>query len=279
MAPSERTTARFADELLAVLVGMGMEPDPSAKPLADPTTAPSGEVVADVDQVLADAVEREQAHSSGRAPSTVTARNVFHHPDAHPLVLDLLLLRRYGADFLSWEASTLEHVVPRDFGVSSISHVNMGKIEACRVLHAVESPWRQWEVFGWVVMALNGIPPDFQVLQAPTAAQTAIAVDTFARVRTDVAWSEEVRLYVGAACAHDGVFVPPAPLDTFAVPASEDVDAPALYARWPAVRAAGKIPEGDSLEDEQLRRTLRVHDYVEESRGRLRSQLEVLRHV
>ena len=60
----------------------------------------------------------KEPHGTTTAPVVaggVTASNIWRHPDAHPIVLDLLLLRAYGPDWLLWEAETLQHLVPQDF--------------------------------------------------------------------------------------------------------------------------------------------------------------------
>ena len=43
-----------------------------------------------------------------RAPKLPTTINLFQHPDAHPFVLDLALLRKYGPEWMQWEPDTLE---------------------------------------------------------------------------------------------------------------------------------------------------------------------------
>lgn len=230
MAPEGRKTPNFDEELFSVLMGLGMpRRNPDVPPTSSEVVSPPPPVATarDVDVLLSEEVARQQARAP-HAPSTVTARNIFHHPDAHPLVLDLLLLRRYGAEFLTWETETLEHVIPRDFGVSSLSRVNLEKVQAMRTLHLVDTPWTSWEVFGWCAQGLIGIPADFLVIQTPTASMAAVAVDIFARVRTDAAWSEEVLGYLSVVCAHDGVFVPPAPLGFVHVDAPEGIDVAAI---------------------------------------------------
>jgi hypothetical protein len=219
-----------------------------------------------------------QTVTTSASPSTVTVKNCFRHPEAHPLILDMVLLRRYGPEFLGWQAETLEHVIPQDFG-TSLSHVNQSKIQACRTLHLVDSFWQQWEVFSWLTMALNGVPPDFEIMQVPTVAQAAVAIDIAARIRTDVPWSSEVKTFLQSVMDHDGVHVAVAPFDIIQPSPLDTVNTAEILTRWPDVRATNRIPTDETVEGEQLRRLLTVYDYVRDYQNRLRAQLEILRHV
>jgi len=104
-------------------------------------------------------------------PAAVTAKNIWHHPDAHPIALDMFMLRQYGPEWLRWEPETLQHVVPEDFKTSALSDMNLAKLQACKTLYLVDSFWERWEVFVVCLMPFNGVFPDFQVMQVPTVAQ------------------------------------------------------------------------------------------------------------
>lgn len=209
--------------------------------------------------------------------SSVTAQNLFRHPDVHPLVLDLFLLRRYGHTWLEWEPESLEVILPVDLH-SSVSDVNFAKINACKALHLVDTFWQRWEVFVWCTMALNGVPPDFHVMQVPTFAQCLVSVDIANRIREDVPFSDEVTHFMRAALQHDGLLLPQSPIKVPPIEV-EGVDLKKLGDRWEEARAQGKAPAADTLEDEQLRRMLIINEFLEESRTRLRHQLELVPHA
>lgn len=211
-------------------------------------------------------------------PSRVTAKNVFRHPLSHPLVLDLLLIDKYGEEWLGWESETIEFRIPHDFAVDRISDLNMSKVNAMKTLHLVDSFWQRWEVFVWCTMPLNAIFPDFQYMQVPTVFQAMIAVDIANRVRSDMEWESEIKGYLSTVHLHDGILVPQSPLgfvevDTSGLP----VDVGDIVERWPSVRAARTSPKGETPEDEQLHRMLSAFLALEERRMQLRQQLEVLR--
>lgn len=232
------------------------------------------EVVEDVDHDV------EKASTTGPSPllGKVTFDNIFRHPDAHPIVLDLIMLRKYGPEWLDWEAETIEYVIPHDFGVQPASGVNLGKLNACKALHLVDSFWERWEVFAWCTMGLNGMFPDIQVMQVPTVAQCLVAADIANRIREDVSWSEEMKLYLQTVFKFEGTFVPQPPLEFVPVIApAHDVEE--IDKRWDSVRAGGRAPGGETVVDEQLRRMLTQYQYLEESRARLRQQMELVPHV
>lgn len=215
-----------------------------------------------------------------KVPNTVNAKNIFRHPDAHPLVLDLLLIDKYKEEWLGWEHETLEHRIPRDFGVDRVSDLNVSKIQAMKTLHLVDSFWQRWEVFVWVAMPLNARFPDFHVMQVPTVFQCMVAVDIANRVRDDMEWDDEIKHYLEVVHRHDGILLPQSPLsfvevDTAGLP----VDMGDVIERWPRVRASRKAPTGETPEDEQLRRMLEIYEGIELKRAQLRQQLGVLQHA
>lgn len=206
-------------------------------------------------------------------PETVTPKNLWRHPDAHPIALDLLLIRKYGVEWLEWEPETLQLVIPEDFSTPSLSDLNLSKLQACKTLHLVDSFWQSWEVFLACTMPFNGEFPDFRIMQVPTVAQCLVACDVAHRIRDDVEWSNEMKEYVGTVYRHDGIFLALPPADFVHLVAPEEIDQKTLAVRWNEVRSAGKAPTGDTHMDEQLRRLLTANDFLEESRVRLQKQL------
>ena len=220
------------------------------------------------------------------ATPPVNINNLFRHPDAHPLVLDLMMVRQYGADWLEWDPETLEVAIAHDFSHvdsktrGTVSDINLGKINACKTLHLVDSFWERWEVFTWCAMPFNGLFPDFVRQQVPTVGQVLVAVDIANRIREDSAWSTEVIAFIRTVYQHDGMLVPLAPADFFTIdPADLGDEVHEIDLKWPEVRASGKDPVGDTMVAEQLRRMLHVHKYLEESRDRFRKQMELVPHV
>jgi hypothetical protein len=206
-------------------------------------------------------------------PETVTSQNLWRHPDAHPIALDLLLLRKYGHAWLEWEPETLQVLIPEDFHTPSLSDLNLAKLQACKALHLVDTFWRQWEIFLPCCMAFNGEFPDFVVMQVPTVAQCLVACDVAARIRDDVAWTDEMKEYIKTVYQHDGIFLPIPPADFITLEAPEEIDQKELAVRWNEVRSTGKAPTAETSMDEQLRRLLTVNNFLEESRTRLQRQL------
>jgi hypothetical protein len=209
-------------------------------------------------------------------PAHVTLKNIWRHPDAHPIALDLLLLRKYGHQWLEWEPETLQALIPEDFSTPTLSELNLSKIQACKTLHLVDTFWRQWEVFIACLMPFNNEFPDFEVMQVPTVAQLLVACDAAGHIRDDVTWSEEMKEYLKVVYVHDGIFLALPPANFAPLPAPpEEIDPGELVRRWYEVRSSGKAPTGETAVDEQLRRLLTADGYLEESRVRLQQQMNL----
>jgi hypothetical protein len=203
--------------------------------------------------------------------------NFFQHPDSHPAVLDILLLQKYGPEWMTWEPETLQLRIPVDFKTQGVSDLNMSKIQAMKTLHFVDTPWKQWEVFTWCAMPLNNLFPDFEVMQVPTVAQCLVAIDIFNLVRQDTAWSDEVKAYLGTVWRHEGMFCPLDPADFITIDRTDvDVDCDKISERWAEVRRTGVAPTEDTAEAEQLRRMLDAHEYLKENRALFERQMKAV---
>jgi len=223
--------------------------------------------------------EDGEVHSNGIIDTGVTLRNVFSHPEAHPILLDLLLAKQYGQDWLGWEPETLEHFVPLDFKVKEISGLAMSKLMACKTLHMVDTYWKQWEVFNWCTMPFNNLYPDFEVMQVPTVAQCLISVDIAERIRNDVEWSEEVKRYIGTVYRHDGIFCTIAPTHFVNIDTADFViDCKELHKLWPTVRETQIAPDDQTIMGEQLRLLLSVYKYLKANQDTLRNQLKLVEY-
>jgi hypothetical protein len=211
--------------------------------------------------------EHEDDEKKAEASPPLPHINLFQHPDSHPAVLDLLLLRKYGPEWMLWEPETLQFRIPQDFHTTEVSDLNLSKIQAMKTLHLSDTPWQRWEVFVWCTMPLNGIFPDFEVMQVPSVPQSLVAIDIFNKVRRDVAWSDELKVYLGVVWHHDGVFCPIDPADFVKVDTTDTgIDCSKILAEWPSVRKADVAPTAETVEAEQLRRMLVAHQYLKESR-------------
>lgn len=209
--------------------------------------------------------------------SKVTLKNLFTHPDAHPVVLDLAMLLRYGGEWLFWEPETVRVSVSKDVG--GMSELAFSKLMAMKTLHVSDAPWKHWEAFLMCAMPLNDLFPDPDHMQVPSVSQVLVAVDIMKRVR-DVAWAQEVKLYIGVVHRHDGVLCTQPPIDFVEVDTSGiDIDCADVDKRWPDVRKNGSAPTKMTMEDEQLRRLLICYENLQEHMTRLRTQLPLVSHA
>lgn len=211
-----------------------------------------------------------------KSPAGVGKGNLFRHPEAHPLVLDMHMLQTYGPDWLTWESDTVEAVIEEEERYE-LSAINLSKLEAMRTLHMVDAFWQRWEVFVWCTMPLNGIFPDFEVMQVPTVFQCMNAAHTASRVRTDVEWSEEIKTYLVQVHRFNEVLVSQKPLGFVELDLDGfPIDVKEIQEAWPTVRNTRKIEKVGPVEAEQLQRMLDLYDDLEDARDELRKQLEVV---
>ncbi len=139
-----------------------------------------------------------------------TASNFLAHHDAHPLLLDFVIINKYGTDWLDWEPETLAAELKDDFRQPSISSLNWQQIQAVKTCHLTPSPWKAWDVFVVVCAALNNNIPNFHTMQKPTVAQVMAALDMMGKIDSH-ALSEEVEMFIAAAFLDEGVYYLPPP--------------------------------------------------------------------
>ncbi len=176
---------------------------------ADKETVPSANSVVEK--------ELEKTDSDFRVP--LSLRNLFIHHDAHPIVLDLALIKAFELQWLHWEPETLWTSIHSMFQ-SNVSEHNRAKIQAIQTLQVTKAPWNLWQVFEKVVQALNNNIPKFDVVQAPSIEQLYAAVDMMDTIRRE-SFSQEVKSYMAAAVLHDEVLYVPPPLDFIQVEISQ----------------------------------------------------------
>jgi len=156
--------------------------------------------------------EGEDSADTEFTPHPFTATNFLSHHDTHPLLLDLVILDRYGTEWLDWEAETLASELKDDFRQPSISAINWQQIQAVKTCHVTPSPWKAWEVFCVVLQALNNNIPSFHTMQKPTVAQIMMALDVMGKIDTQTL-SEEVEMFIAAAFLDEGVYYLPPPVN------------------------------------------------------------------
>lgn len=210
-------------------------------------------------------------------PTAPAVINLFQHPDAHPIVLDLALLKKYGPDWMRWEPETLLWRIPQDFRTSSVSDLNLHKVQAMKTLHFNDTYWQRWEVFNLCTAAFNGHYPNFDVIQAHSAGQLLVSADTANKVREDVPFTIEVETFIAQSAKFDGVFFLPEPLDSIEVlPDNDLIDRESIKSHWKDVRSSGQAPSKDTILAEQLRRILEAYNLLKAARLRLQQQLPLV---
>lgn len=139
-----------------------------------------------------------------------TRNSVWRHPDAHPMVLLLMSLDRYGQDCLEWDPETLRMTLVRD-GIP-LSQSAWTKLMAVRVVLLAPSPWRHWPVFTAVCRGLAGSPPNFHYLEEPELGHIMVGIDTMNTLDPSRHTTDEIDKYIAAVLRHDSQPWAPPPL-------------------------------------------------------------------
>lgn len=154
---------------------------------------------------MPEGVEKTSALRFGTedALPTVTKQNIWRHPNAHPLVLTLLLLDKYGQEYTTWEPEALRQTLKKD-GIA-LSESVWTKILAARVVLLSGSPWRQWEQFHWIVTGLAGKPPNFVYMERPEIGFIMAGIDTMKMMDRERPFAEDIAKFVAAALRDRGI--------------------------------------------------------------------------
>lgn len=152
--------------------------------------------------------EKKETARTTRPP---TSRSIFSHPEAHPVALDMVLLKNFELEWLTWLPDTLFHEIEHTFK-TSIADVNRVKILAAQTLHVTDAFWHQWEVFEKTIWALIGIPPRLGIMQPPDLSILMAGVDIADSIRKEK-YEDEIARYCAAVFMHEHVHYAPEPLD------------------------------------------------------------------
>jgi len=204
-----------------------------------------------------------------------TKKSAFTHKHTHPLLLDLLLIRRFKVDYLEWEPETCWAEIQQEFG-TTVSDLNRTKIQATKTCHLVDMPYERWNLFEKVAVSFSGLTPKFDLIQKPTPHACAFAVDTMSQIR-DKKISDEVYRYIAAVLLADGICYAPSPLD----PCNEHLAkfVPQDMQRKTKLGVERRLEptfDGTRDEDIQVFKSTSVADFVEYERTQLLRQIEVV---
>jgi ribosomal protein L37E len=207
--PRDGAEPAIPEETVKTAASYPESPEPSLSELVSSISAVLPVWVAELPQ----GIEKVAAKREGVGDElpVVTAKNIWRHPKAHPLILTLLLLDRYTPEYMIWAPETLRLTLKRD-GIL-VSNSVWTKILAARVLFNSPSPWRRWEVFHWISIGLSGRPPNFSFMEEPELAYLAAAADIMRIVDPPRDFDEEVEKYVATAAHTEGVACLPPPLE------------------------------------------------------------------
>ena len=210
----------------------------------------------------------------GKGP--LTQKHAFTNRATHPLVLNLILIKEFGPEYLGWEPETLWLEIDRSWG-TTVSDINKNKIQAIRTCHTTDQPYERWEVFEAVCSGLLGLPPRFDLIQKSAPHKAAYAIEVMSQIKDKKKFSDEVFKYVaanmldaGMAYGH-GVLEPCNQHLRHFVPREQQLSIKKQVDK-------NKVPtfDGKNENDVQIMKTISVRDFVEGTSRLLLLQLDRL---
>jgi hypothetical protein len=202
-----------------------------------------------------------------------TKKAAFTNQDSHPLLLDLIMIKEFGSQYLEWEPETCWQEVKLTLG-TTVSEVNKNKIQAVRSCHVTESPYEEWHIFEKIALGLNSLIPKFDVIQKINPHICAVTFESMGHIKSSEL-SEEVLKYVASVLLEDGVIFGPGPLK----PCNEFIRkfvSSEKQARVEKLVKENKTPTFDGVDDTdvQVAKSRSILDYVEYDSKQLLQQLE-----
>lgn len=190
--------------------GSSSAAEPTAETPYEPTEHTTGSLADSAVSALGEwgDLSKTAAQEDTPAPSL---DGIWRNRDAHPVVLLLMCIDRYGEEFVSWMPDTVKLTLERDN--IAPSSATLTKIMAGKTLLASPSPWRQWEVFHWTALALAGVAPNFTFLEEPNLGHLMACADVMKILDRNRKTSTEVDKYVAAVLRNEGIHFAPPPLD------------------------------------------------------------------
>lgn len=214
-------------------------------------------------QVFDLAVSSVSSKNTYIAPAEAIKRasaRLFENDETSPSVLARVLDARYP-EWADWEPETIWRTIGSELSQVPTEAVK-NKIMAIQNIKSGGDFFREWHVFEKAVLSLNGVIPNFTVIEIPSPGQMAFAVVESEKIRKDT-FSDEVIGYIRSVMQMAGFLVYPKEL-AFAATTRAIERMAEIKEKWREI--AGKfndeIPE--TIEGIQLGRLAAVEKYVED---------------
>jgi len=132
--------------------------------------------------------------------------NIYQNPDIDFVSLFKDLYSRWKEDFFFTEPETITQLLARE-GITVHPKVQE-KIEALKALIRNNLCYEKWHLFEKMVLVINGLTPNFFVMQVPKMREIYKAVKTMLAIK-DEKFSDEVAKYIACVAREQGyVYLP-----------------------------------------------------------------------
>ena len=128
------------------------------------------------------------------------------------LDLKAALDKRYGEEWVGWMPETLDQMILMDFNTVPTQQ-NREKVLAMKMCLNINYAWTDWKIFQKVVLALNGIIPNFEVVEDPSLSQVMRALPILRKLRPEDEFEDDVKKYIAVLCKAEDLIMPPPQLE------------------------------------------------------------------
>lgn len=129
-----------------------------------------------------------------------------------PVSFYIACRKSFGKDFILWEPFTRKTSLKRDFNIT-LSQDDQNMLEAMVTLHINDMAWEEFYLFEKVVWSLNNHTPRMDIAEIPPSPYIAYAVFIMNAIKEKRSFSEEVKKYIAAVLANEGICYSPEPLN------------------------------------------------------------------
>jgi hypothetical protein len=184
--------------------------------------------------------------------------NVFDNEHSSPSILFKVLNSKFP-EWKEWEPETIWDTI-RNVTGSSPDESNRNKIMAAKALYASDDFFTEWHVFEKIVLAFNGIVPNFVVHEEPSPGQIAYAVGEANKIIAGI-FSHEIIRYVRFIFGENGFLLFPKEL-SFAEPDKNDI-VEYMKGYWEGISNVNQL-KPESPERIQLEKITSISKYIEQ---------------
>lgn len=135
-----------------------------------------------------------------------------------------------------------------------ISEEQFNRLMAKHIVENTNAPFENFRYFAATVVALNGIVPNFNIIESPDVPQIWYALKIFRNLRPNMELSEEVQIFIKLLSNEEGYYIYPPECELFF-----DTE---YMKKIEDLAVNGPFPLGETTDEIQAARYLEIQSYI-----------------